>query len=669
MTEKADGPAIQTTSNEAEALRRSLGRYDHIPRPAQIAFLALTIAAVGLYIFYNFGLNFYGWVIGEIQYYYALYVILMMGVFLVVPMRQRDKTRLPWYDIAIGLAASGITCFYMLRTASIDAGSWEPPPNNLILATAIILLIISLESGRRIASIPFLAICIIFGSYPLYADLMPGIFNGVSLTFPKLMSRFAFSVDGILGLPAQVNGKILIGYLVFSGTMVGSGAGKFFLDMALALFGRFRGGPAKVAVISSALFGSLNGSPVSNVVSTGAITIPAMKSIGYPAHYAGAIEACASTGGAITPPVMGTIAFIMAIITGIDYGTIIIAAVIPAVLYFFGLLVQVDGYAARSGFKGIPREDCPSAWKTLKGGWPFIFSFVLLIVLLVVFKQTVKAPIIASASMMLLSYTSKETALNWQRLEHLIASVGSLVCWMVAILLPVGLVVAGLVVTGTTASLITAIVGLGAGNVLLILLITGVASYLLGMIGMSLIPYLFLAVTMAPAVIKVGGLDPLAVHMFLIYYVVLTGITPPVAVVAFVAGSVAGAPPMKTAITALRLGIVLVFIPYVFVFRPELVLIGTPLDITYYLAAALAGIWLLTSGLEGYMLRVGILNWWTRPIMVIAGLMVAIPIGGGYGFEYKLIGLVILALGLVVHYSTRRFGRPPPPGTISTTAG
>jgi TRAP transporter 4TM/12TM fusion protein len=489
------------------------------------------------------------------------------------------------------------------------------------------MFLLSLEAGRRVGGLMFLIICLVFGSYPLFAGFMPGVLRGVSLTFPKLMGEFSFSANGILGMPAEVNGKIVIGYLVFSGIMVTSGAGNFFLDFAMALMGRFRGGPAKVSVLASALFGSLSASAVANVVAIGSVTIPAMKKLGYPPHYAGAIEACASTGDALTPPVMGTIAFVMAILTGTSYAEICVNAVLPAVLFFWGLLIQVDGYAARTGLVGMPREEIPSIKATLRTGWVFIIAFAFLIWALMIKDWTAEGPIYASVILFALSYTSKKYRITPARLLDTFGAVGTLVAWMIAILLPVGLIVTGLTVTGTTANIISQVVNLGQANTFIILLVTAVGCYLLGMIGLALIPYIFLAVTMAPIVVKVGGLDLIGVHLFLVYMVSLSGITPPVAMLAFVGAAVAGAPPMKTGWTAMRLGVVLFFVPFFFVYSPSLLLKGHVLGILNDFGMALVGIWILTSGLEGYLLKVGELPLWARATLFIGGFLFAIPLG------------------------------------------
>jgi len=649
--ESAEAPVIKTKDSTVEdSLTKSLGRYNYLPKPFKAIFVVLVLATIFLFCWNIFGWNILGKVVGSTPYYYLLYIIMVVPVFLIIPMRKKDAQRLPWYDVVLGLTLSGLCIFCLLNLEAIEAGSWRNPPNALVFGAAIAICVLALESGRRVGKIPFLVICLVFGSYPLYAEMLPGVLWGASKTFPQYMSLFAYSNIGILGIPAHVNGDILIGFLTFSGVMLATGAGRFFLELAMATMGHFRGGPAKVAVISSAFFGSLSGSAVSNVVATGSITIPAMKKLGYPAHYAGAIEACASTGGTIMPPVMGTIAFIMSALTEIDYGTILIAAFIPAILYYFGLLVQVDGYAARHGLVGMPRDQLPSLRTVLKNGWPFLFSFVALVVFLVYFHWGARSPILASGVMIVLSFVNKDTRLNWTRVVNMIASVGSLIMWTVAILLPVGLIVAGLTVTGTAANLINALVGIGQGNVILILVVTAVASYIMGMIGMSLVPYLFLAVIMAPSVVKIGGLDLLAVHMFLVYYVIMTGITPPVAIVAFVGGALAGASPMKTAFTSLRLGIVLVFIPFFFVFNPALIMNGPPVEIVTLTVLCLIGIWILTSGLEGYMLRVGNLSWWSRPLVAIGGFLIALP----SDWYFRVIGVGLAAVGIAITVIGRR---------------
>jgi TRAP transporter 4TM/12TM fusion protein len=696
-----------------------LSRFNALPPVWKGIFIALTLAATSLFIIYTFSISFLGpiplldpfggraftdfafslvatlgldwslWTLEGIKYYYLLYVVFMLPIFIGSAARKADKKRLPWYDIVLGVAGTGIAFYFFQNTDFIGgAGQWQTPPNATVLWLGIAMLALSIEAGRRVGGWVFIGICLAFGSYPLFASYLPDPFYGVGLTFPKLVGQFAFSTNGIIGLPAQVNGDLVIGYLLFSGVMAASGTGKFFLDMAMALMGRFRGGPAKVAVVSSALFGTLSGSGVANLVFTGSVTIPAMKKLGYPPHYAGAIEACASTGGAVTPPVMGTIAFIMAILTGIDYSIIVIAAAIPALMYYFGLIIQVDGYAARVGLTGMKKEDIPSIKGTLNTGWILIVALGFLVWALVAKQWTAQGPVFTAGILVgysciaglvwwlhdkgqgrsffgsgvgrfLLLAFPVEHRMNGKKFVDMAGQTGGLMAWMVAILLPVGLIILGLNTTGTIGSLISRIILIGESNSFLILLVTFIACYLMGMIGLALIPYIFLAVTMAPAVVNNAGLDIIAVHLFLVYCTLISAISPPVAMMAFVGASLAGAPAMKTALMSMRLGIVLCFIPFFFVYYPALLFRGPDLiQLIWLLPQVLIGIWVLTSGLEGYMLKLGALPVWSRPLFIVGGFLLAMP---WWAFLSATIGgSMIVVTAVLVHLIRKKKAALPP---------
>jgi TRAP transporter 4TM/12TM fusion protein len=634
-------------------IRAEVGRYESMPKPLKVLFLIFTTIGIGLFIYYMLGFSFRGFIFRSVEYYYLLYALYASSIFLILPARKKDKNRVPWYDIVFATLSLGIFLYFFSNAWRISEIGWVPPPSTLALALASIFCLLALESGRRMGGLPFFIVCLIAASYPLFADHMPGVFYGVSFSFDHMVGFYAFGGDAVLGLPAQIMGEILIGFLIFAGMLIASGAGDFFLKLALCLLGRFRGGPAKVAVLASGLFGSLSGSPVSNVVATGSVTIPAMKRMGYPAHYAGAIEGCASTGGTIMPPVMGTIAFIMAIMTGIDYGTIIVAAFIPAFLYYFGLMIQVDAYAARVGLKGLPQEELPSLKETLKRGWVFIVVLVFLIWGFVYMRWSAVTPIYASGLMFILSFASKETMMTPRRIVKVITMIGNLITQTMAIILPLCFIIGGLVVTGMISAFTAEMVALGGGNVFTLLLMGVVACYLLGMAGLGGIAYIFLAVTLAPAIIKIAELNVVAVHLFIIYYAIMASITPPVAVTTFVAAAVAGSPPLKTTVTAMRLGIVLYFIPFFFVFKPALVLQGSGLETLYLFALCLLGILILAGGLEGYLVKVGRLTVWQRPLLVAAGFLIAFP-----GWITTLIGAALAALVIAIILIRKRTTMP-----------
>jgi TRAP transporter 4TM/12TM fusion protein len=349
------------------------------------------------------------------------------------------------------------------------------------------------------------------------------------------------------------------------------------------------------------------------------------------------------------PPVMGAIAFIMAIITGIPYSVILIAAILPAILYYYGLLVQVDAYAARIGLMGLPREELPSLVKTLKQGWPFLVTLFFLVFGLLYMRWGALAPVYASGLMLILSFTNRQTMMTPRRIIEAVATIGSLITYMMAVLLPVGLIMLGIQLPGTLTALTAQIVSLASANVVLVLLIAVVVCYLFGMVGMALIPYIVLAVTAIPAMITATGFSLLGLHLFFIYYLLTGGITPPVAVVAFMGAAIAGGRPMKTGFTAMRLAVVLYFVPFFFVFNPPLILEGPISETLYLFALCLLGILILGSGLEGYLLKVGRLDLWSRPFLVAGGFLIAYP-----GLITTIIGTALTVFVIAIIIITKK---------------
>lgn len=344
----------------SQAPRTEVTRYANLPKPLKVICCLLWANGLYFFVWYMWGWAPFGIVLENVTFYYVIFLSFGTCVYLCLPMRKKDKgRRIPWYDIAISALFFVILMYYILNSYSITREIWIPP-TGFPLVVAVITVFMALEAGRRMAGLPYVIIVALIGTYPLYAEHMPGILYGMSHSWQSIVGSFVYGRAGMLGLPAQTTGTILIGFLMFAGILIASGAGTFFLNFSLAIMGKYRGGPAKVAVISSGFFGSLSGSTISNVVATGSVTIPTMKRMGYPPHYAAAIEAVASSGGVIMPPVMGSIAFLLSILTEIPYSWIMIAAFVPALLYYWGLIVQVDSYAARIGLKGLPKEEIPS---------------------------------------------------------------------------------------------------------------------------------------------------------------------------------------------------------------------------------------------------------------------------------------------------------------------
>jgi len=335
----------------------------------------------------------------------------------------------------------------------------------------------------------------------------------------------------------------------------------------------------------------------------GSITIPLMKKIGYPAHFAAAVEACASNGGQLMPPVMGAVAFVMASFLNIPYLQVALAAIVPSLLYYFGLLVQVDGRAVSLGLRGLPKSELPSFRKTIKEGWFYLLSLIVLLAFLF-YRMETQAPFYTSAFLLLIANLKKSTRLSPKKVQEFLYGFAQTMIQLVAILCAVGMVIGSLAITGVAHAFPSEILHLAGKNLPFMIFLTALASFILGM-GMSAIAvYVFTAVILAPALVELG-LNVMAVHMFLLYCGILSFITPPVCIAVYPAAALAGASVMKTGWTAVRLGAVLFIIPFFFIIEPALVLQGPILKIIYTSITAFFGVWLLASSLEGYLAWVG----------------------------------------------------------------
>ncbi|MBN2061238.1 MAG: TRAP transporter fused permease subunit [Deltaproteobacteria bacterium] len=598
-------------------------RYVRVPKIIKFLFIVATIAGIALSVIHIFGIVIQGKVLLSFAYYYLLFAFFFPFVFILIPMHDKAQ-EVPWYDMVLAVLTFGICIYFFINAWAISVTGWIPAsPFNLLLG--LIFTILAMEGGRRTGGSIYVIISAVIGLYPIIAEYMPGVLWGRSFSVHETLSYIAYGGDSFRGLPAAVLGELLIGFLLFAAVLLSSGAGRFFLNFAMAIAGKFRGGPAKVSVISSAFFGTLSGNVFANIVATGSVTIPTMKRLGYPPHYAGAIEACASSGGMIMPPVMGLLAFVMCAYLNIEYAVVMVAAAIPAILYFLGLLMQVDAYAAKVGLKGLPPEEVPSLIKTLKEGWPFLFVFVFLIWGLVYMKWETRAPFYASGLMVILSYTNRKTAMTFTRFINTIRAIGSLVSQTLGILLPIGVLTCGLVLTGTSARMTALLVSIGGDSPFILLLIGAAVCYVLGMAGVLVPAYIFLAVTLVPALIKAGNMNVLAVHLFIIYYVNLAGITPPVALGSFVAASMAGANPLRTAFTSMRLGVVIYFVPFFFVYSPALILQGSILETLYLFMLCILGIVMIAGGIEDHLVGIGRVGPVARPLLIAAGFLLALP--------------------------------------------
>jgi TRAP transporter 4TM/12TM fusion protein len=633
----ADTPAVPTGD-----------RYDHLPAVLRYSLLVLIALGLVFVTVYTLGIQIPGLFLNNVHYYFIIFGVFGSISFLILPERKL-KTR--WFDYLFAVVFAALCAWFAINGDEIAFIGWLPA-DPFEIACGTLFIVLSLEACRRVAGISLPLIALLFGLFPLVADRAPGVFQGIQYDYEYVISFYAFSSNGVLGVPAQTLGGIMIGFLIFAGLLLATGAGKFFLDMAYSLLGRYRGGPAKVGIFSSALFGSITGGPVTTVVATGPIFMKDMIKLGYPPYYAGALAAVASTGGALSPPVMGIAAFVMANLLNIPYAEVAVAAIIPTVLFYYGLVMQADLYAAKSGMKGLPASEIPKFRTVLAEGWHFLLILAFLVFGLVYMRWEALTPFYSIVLLVLLSMFRKETRLTIAKIRKAIYEIGKLIAMTTAIILPVGVLVCAITVTGVGASFTAGVINLGGQNIILILLIGVAACYVMGMAGILIAAYVFLGVTLAPILVLAGGLNEVAVHLFIMYWAILSLITPPVAGCSFVSAAVAGAPPMKTAFASMKLGIVLYFIPFFFVMHPALVLRGTAWQTIYMTALCLVGISFIAMALEGYIYRFGRIRWPERILLGIGGFLIAEP-----GVWTALAGFAIVMVGIGWIALTRR--KPP----------
>lgn len=614
----------------------------------RIIVMILGLVGIAMAINQQFLLNTFGFQpLGNSYLYYLIGIFLALA-FLMLPAVSDRPERFWWLNIILASAALISGGWLGINGLDIIQKGWEYDAPLMADIMACILLFLAIEGMRRAGGPILLVTALLFGSYPLYADYMPGFLWGTEYSAIGTVRAHVLGVESMIGIPMQVVAELVIGFVIFGSVLVATKGSEFFMDLAAALMGRSRGGPAKVAVLGSAALGSLSGSVISNILTSAPFTVPTMRRVGYPAHYAAAVEACASTGATLMPPVMGTVAFVMASFLGVQYSTIALAALIPAVLFYVALLFQVDMYAARRGLAGLPRSEIPPIWPVLKSGWPYLLSLVVLIFVLMGLRMEERSPYYASLVMLIATAFRKETRITLTKAKDLLLDIAKNVASLVAVLAGIGLVVGGLSYTGVAGAFSRELLQYAGGNIPLMLLAGALTSFVLGM-GMTVTAcYIFLSILLAPALIQ-AGLNPIASHLFILYWGMLSYITPPVALAAITAANVAGSNPMKTGFHAMRLGLPLFVLPFIFVYDPALIMEGTWPQILERLSITLVAIWAITAASEGWVYKVGKIGVISRIIFAIGGALILLP-----ELITSLIGVVVLAVVIVVNLGINR---------------
>ncbi|WP_137123647.1 TRAP transporter fused permease subunit [Roseomonas sp. HF4] len=615
---------------------------------------AFVLASAGLMLTVNqvFNLGIGGFRPISTAYYYLVLGCFGGFAFLAFPALKSHKARVPWFDWICAGTVLALGIWLATEALRIQLAGWNATAPDWAAWLGVLLLVLILDGVRRTGEIVLFIACLLFGLFPLIADSAPGFLWGVQFTPLDAAREHVFGTESIIGIPMQVVSDTLIGFLVFGVVLSATGGAAFFMDFALSLMGTSRGGPAKVAVVSSAMFGMLSGSPTSNVLTTGTLTIPTMKRCGYAPHYAGAVEACASTGGALMPPVMGAAAFIMANFLNVPYAEVMVAAVLPSVLYYGALFLQTDLYAVRNGLRGVARSEVPPLLPTLLSGWYYIAAIVGLTVLLLAFRIEAEAPFWVCLFLLGIAVLrARTTGFNLRRFCGLVVDAGQAVAQLVALIAGIGLIIGALSMTGVANSFSRELVQYAAGNIALLLFFGAITSFILGMGMTASACYIFLAIVLAPALVQ-AGLDPMASHLYVLYWGIVSFITPPVALAAIAAASIAKSSPMLTGLMALRIGFLLMLLPVLFVLQPALILRGDLPTIAQAVLTAAVAVVLIASALEGYVYKVGRTPLWARVPILLGGLLMLIPEG-----TTDLIGLAVGLGGI----AALRLARPPAP--------
>ena len=577
------------------------------------------------------------------QQYLGLFLALgLASIFIAVKASSKEAgDRVPWYDWFCALAGLVVGLYVAFFYPTIAYRLGVLSPERWILGGLAVALV--LESARRVAGGTLAWIALACVLYAKFAYLFPGLLYAKGSSWARIATYLYLDSGGILGVPLDVAATVLVAFIFFGQALYAVSGDKFLIDVALVAMGRYRGGSAKVSIVSSALFGMVSGSAVANVAVNGAISIPMMKRAGYASHMAAAIEAVASTGGQIMPPVMGAAAFLIAEFLSISYGQVALAAAIPACLYYLALFVQVDLEAAKHGLAGLPSDQIPKLREVMRRGWIFLIPlFILVYALMIEDWDAGKSGMAAVIAVFVVGALQKETRPTFGAILNSIHETAKTMLDIVAIVALAGLVIGTLQLSAIAFKLSLLLVTISGGNALLLLVLTALGCLFLGLPLPTTVVYIMLAVLAGPALVQVGIL-PLAAHLFLFYFGMISLITPPDCLPVYVAAAIAKANFWKTGWTGMRLGIAAYVVPFVFAFHPALILVGSASEIIIAIVTASVGIFLIAAGCAGYLFRP--MGWTKCGVLWLSGLLLLLPKWTGLWLVADGIGL---ALGIAL---------------------
>ncbi len=633
-------PKIDNNEIDVQKLMEQYDSESRIRRPLGIVAFIISVIAISMSAF-QFYTGGFGSLFGLYQRAIHLAFTLCL-IFLIYPGSKKgfdkNKVKIPWYDVILALLGP-VACLYIVvffKQIAIRVGL----PSTMDLVAGVLAIILVLEATRRIIGSALPIVVSVFLIYSYFGQIMPGFFAHRGYSVERIIEHLYSGTEGIFGIPLGVSASFVFLFILFGAVLNKTGMGKFFIDVAMAIAGHSTGGPAKVAVIASGFMGSINGSSVANTVTTGSFTIPLMKSIGYRKDFAGAVEAAASTGGQILPPVMGAAAFVMAEFLGIPYIRIAAAAAIPGIIYFIAVGTMVHLEACKYGLKGLPKERLPKLSRVLKEKGHLLLPILGLVYLLIRGYTPIFSAFWAIVMSMVISMIKAETRLNFKTLCEAFEDGAKSALGVAAACACAGIVVGAVTLTGLGLKIANGLVMLGHGNLMLTLFFTMIASILLGMGLPTTAKYIILSIMAAPALVDLG-VNPLAAHLFILYFGVIADLTPPVAVAAFAAAGISGGSSMKTGFIAVRLAVAGFMIPYIFVLDPGLLFINSTVGHTLVLiVTSLAGVLALGAAGCGYLLDHTKIH--ERIMLIISALALLTP-----GLLTDSVGIVLLA-GVII---------------------
>ena len=566
-----------------------------------------------------------------------LVLVAGFAVFLTKPFQIKGKryvaTRILDWVFAIAMI---VVCVYIMSVWPARSVSTKAKPQlDSIMGT--IMIIVLLVATYKTTGWPLVITCVVFLVYALLGPYMPGFLAHRGYTWKRVAETMYVSTQSIFGVPAGIAATYIVCFVIFGSFLETFGAGQWFVDIAFAGAGRFRGGPAKTAILSSALMGMISGSPAANVVTTGTFTIPLMKRMGFKPHVAGAVEAVASTGGMFTPPIMGAAAFMMAEFLNVKYSTVAAAAILPAVLYYLSALLVVDSISVKEHLVGLPSNELPSVKQVMKERGLMGLPILMIIVVILMGWSPMKAAFWATILTFVLSFFSKATRPDVKRFFEALESGTKSVVSIAISCAAAGIIVGILQLTGLATRMSVQLVNLAHGNIYIAALLTALITIVLGC-GMPPTPtYVILATCLVRPLTEMGA-SALSAHMFIFMFACVGALTPPVAITAYTAAAIAKSNPNQTGFTSFRMGIVAYIIPFIFLLNPAILLEGSGMNVVLAAATAILGVFCLTGAIEGYLLK-----YWSmvaRVMLGIGALMMMIP---GITTDLIGIGLVVVA--------------------------